>query len=109
MKLHIKGFLLTRLHQLGGMRDQALIELTLNAYSLRGRYAINSLHVALDELSAAGLVVRNEPQLITETVGNILPREALSFYYQLTAFGLARMEDTGLLANDGSAMEEYCA
>lgn len=108
MKLHIKGFLLTRLHQLGGMRDQALINLTLQAYRLQGRYAINSLHVALDELSAAGLVVRNEPQLITDNQGEVLPRESLSFYYQLTPFGLTRMQDTGLLA-DVANMEEYCA
>jgi hypothetical protein len=108
MKLHIKGFLLTRLHQLGGMRDQALINLTLQAYSLQGRYAINSLHVALDELSAAGLVARNEPQLITDSQSDVLPRESLSFYYQLTAFGLTRMQDTGLLAKNGNAMEEYC-
>ena len=109
MKLHIKGFLLTRLYQLGGMRDQVLIDLTLQAYSLQGRYAVNSLHVALDELSAAGLVARNAPQLITENGSDVLAREVLSFYYQLTPFGLTRMEDTGLLSREGGVMEEYCA
>ena len=93
MKLHLKGFLLTQLHQLGGMRDTRLLALTMQTYALTGQFARNSLRIALDELSSAGLVHRQAPELVSEQ-----GQEVLSFHYQLSAFGRQRMHDTGLIA-----------
>lgn len=92
MKLHLKGFLLTQLHHLGGMRDTHLLALTMQSYSLSDQFARNSLRIALDELSSAGLVQRQHPALMSEH-----GQEILSFHYQLSAFGLERMHDTGLI------------
>lgn len=95
MKLHQKGFLLVELSKVGSLWDYELVGMALAEYRLSGKYWINTLRVALEELAAAGLVSRIGEQLDDGShagVGKIL------FNYQLSEFGRSRMRDTGLLA-----------
>ena len=92
MRLHQKGFLLVELSKFNNMWDDELIEKTLNEYEEFGDFREKTLRIALDELSAAGLIKRIESKL--ETVNG---KTKLLFRYQVSAFGLSRMRDTGLL------------
>ena len=92
MKLHQKGFLLVELSKFNNMWDDELIEKTLNEYEEFGDFREKTLRIALDELSAAGLIKRIESKL--ETVND---KTKLLFRYQVSDFGLSRMRDTGLL------------
>ena len=74
------------------MWDDELIEKTLNEYEEFGDFREKTLRIALDELSAAGLIKRIESKL--ETVNG---KTKLLFRYQVSDFGLSRMRDTGLL------------
>ena len=74
------------------MWDDELIEKTLNEYEEFGGFREKTLRIALDELSAAGLIKRIESKL--ETVND---KTKLLFRYQVSDFGLSRMRDTGLL------------
>lgn len=96
MKLHQKGFLLVELSQKKAAWDYELIARALNEYGGSGRYAVNTIRVALDEMAAGGLIERLEEQLDDGThveAGTVL------FRYRLTDFGRERMRDTGLLLN----------
>ena len=92
MKLHQKGFLLVELRKFNNMWDYELIEKTLKEYEESGDFREKTLRIALDELSAAGLIKRIESKL--ETVNG---KTKLLFRYQVSDFGLSRMRDTGLL------------
>ena len=92
MRLHQKGFLLVELRKFNNMWDDELIEKTLNEYEESGDFREKTLRIALDELSAAGLIKRIESKL--ETVND---KTKLLFRYQVSDFGLSRMRDTGLL------------
>ena len=74
------------------MWDDELIEKALNEYEEFGDFREKTLRIALDELSAAGLIKRIESKL--ETINGIAK---LSFKYQVSDFGISRMIDTGLL------------
>lgn len=90
MKLHQKGFLLATLNKQRDLWDSRLIELAFIEYGQAGDYQEKTLRIALDELSAAGLIKRIEHKLDTQT-------KQLLFRYQLTDFGRLRMVDTGLI------------
>jgi DNA-binding transcriptional regulator PaaX len=90
MKLHQKGFLLVALSQQLDLWDYQLIEQVFTEYGQAGSYQEKTLRIALDELSAAGLIKCIEHKLNTVT-------EQLLFRYQLTDFGRLRMLNTGLL------------
>ncbi len=92
MKLHQKGYLLVELSKVTNIWDQVLIKQVLDEYNLTGAYWENNVRVALDELAAAGLIVRIDHKLETLT-----GRPTLHFRYQLSDFGRVRMMDTGLL------------
>ena len=92
MKLHQKGFLLVELSKVESVWDLVLIHKALQEYHLKGEYWENHFRVAFDELAAAGLIKRLEARLVT-----VHSKAVLSFHYQLTEFGRARMLDTGLL------------
>ncbi|AGK57318.1 hypothetical protein HYPDE_28193 [Hyphomicrobium denitrificans 1NES1] len=92
MKLHQKGFLLVELNSVAGLWDEDLIARTLREYGHSGEYWENSIRVALDELAAAGLIIRLQSKL-----KNIRDKPMLTFFYAVTDFGKARMMDTGLL------------
>jgi len=94
MKLHQKAYLLLSLSKADSLWDYELIRNTLSEYGESGPYREKTLNVALDELSAAGLIHRIEEKL--EHSGHP-PR--LHFRYRLSDFGISRMVDTGLLAN----------
>lgn len=92
MRLHQKGFLLVELSKSSNMWDDELIEKTLNEYEVSGDFREKTLRIALDELSAAGLIKRIESKLET-----IEGKEKLLFKYEISDFGISRMRDTGLL------------
>ena len=92
MRLHQKGFLLVELSKFNNMWDDELIKKALNEYEEFGDFREKTLRIALDELSAAGLIKRIESKL--ETINGIAK---LSFKYQVSDFGISRMIDTGLL------------
>lgn len=99
MKLHQKGFLLVELSGAARIWDDDLIAKTMAEYALSGSYWINSIRIALDELAAAGLILRLEAKLDQAT-----PR--VLFCYTLSDFGRARMRDTGLLPKEGKYKHE---
>jgi len=92
MKIHQKGFLLQQLSKSGRIWDVELVARLLDYYSLSGLYWENNTRLALDELSAAGLIKSVDRKLV-DSGG----RTQLIFEYELTAFGRERMLDTGLL------------
>ena len=94
MKLHQKGFLLVELSKVDSSWDYELVSKALAEYKLTGRYWVNTLRVALEELAAAGLVTRIGEQL--DDGSHAGPGKVL-FNYQLSEFGRSRMRDTGLL------------
>ena len=97
MKLHQKGFLLVQLNSVNTLWDEDLIARTLREYGHSGEYWESSIRVALDELTAAGLVIRLHSKL-----KNIRGKPMLTFLYAVTDFGKARMIDTGLLREDAA-------
>ncbi|MEZ0236688.1 MAG: hypothetical protein ACAH06_01370 [Methylophilaceae bacterium] len=94
MKLHQKGFLLVEISKVRSIWDSELIAKALKEYGLTGSYWVNSLCVALDELAAAGLIVRVGSKLDD---GKQLAPGRLLFNWRLSEFGRSRMRDTGLL------------
>ncbi|MEZ0270923.1 MAG: hypothetical protein ACAH18_02415 [Methylophilaceae bacterium] len=94
MKLHQKGFLLVEISKATTIWDSDLITRALKEYGLNGSYWVNSLRVALDELAAAGLIVRIGSRLDD---GKEIAPGALLFHWRLSEFGRTRMRDTGLL------------
>lgn len=92
MKLHQKGFLLVTLSKNNKLWDDELIVQTFIEYNISGDYCEKTLRIALDELSAAGLITRVEEKLEANN-----KQAKLLFRYQLSDFGRARMIDTGLL------------
>ncbi len=94
MKLHQKGYLLLSLSKTDSLWDHELIQKTLNEYGESGSYREKTINVALDELSAAGLIHRVEEKL--ENTGH---QQKLHFRYKLSDFGISRMVDSGLLIN----------
>ena len=74
------------------MWDDELIEKTLNEYEEFGDFREKTLRIALDELSATGLIKRIESKLET-----IEGKVKLLFKYQISDFGISRMRNTGLL------------
>jgi hypothetical protein len=92
MKLHQKGFLLVTLSNVSSMWDDQLIENVCSEYEESSDFIEKTLRIALDELSAAGLINRIESKL--ETVNS---KTQLLFNYKLSDFGKSRMVDTGLL------------
>ena len=94
MKLHQKGFLLVELSHAASLWDQDLIARAMHEYALSGRYWVNSLRIALDELAAAGLILRLDAKL---GHGTNESATTLLFCYSLSDFGHTRMRDTGLM------------
>lgn len=92
MKLHQKGFLLVALSKNNKLWDDELIVQAFIEYNISGDYSEKTLRIALDELSAAGLITRVEERLETN-----IRHAKLLFRYQLSDFGRMRMVDTGLL------------
>lgn len=92
MKLHQKGFLLVELSRAASLWDHELIAKTMSEYALSGNYWVNAIRIALDELAAAGLILRLEAKLDDATA-------KLLFCYALSDFGRTRMRDTGLLTS----------
>lgn len=95
MKLHQKAFLLVEISKASSIWDSDLIAKAMKEYSLSGKYWINTLRVALDELAAAGLIVRVSTRI--DDGKQLLPG-ALLFQWKLSEFGRTRMRDTGLLS-----------
>ena len=95
MKLHQKAFLLVEISKASSIWDSDLIARAMQEYSLSGKYWINTLRVALDELAAAGLIVRVSSRI--DDGKQLLPG-ALLFHWRLSDFGRTRMRDTGLLS-----------
>jgi hypothetical protein len=94
MKIHQKGFLLITLSQVEDIWDYILVERALSEYALSGIDAMNTFYVALNELAAAGLIMRIEEKLVNNPA---VAREArLAFRYKLSDFGRERMLETGL-------------
>jgi hypothetical protein len=58
--------------------------------------AAGSVRVALDELAAGGLILRQGERLLQDAA-----RQRLSFCYALSDFGRQRMRDTGLWTAPG--------
>ncbi len=81
MRLHQKGFLLVELSKSSNMWDDELIEKTLNEYEVSGDFREKTLRIALDELSAAGLIKRIESKLEA-----IEGKEKLLFKYEISDF-----------------------
>lgn len=100
MKLHQKGFLLVELNKLTNIWDYELIVKTLNEYEEFGDFREKTIRIALDELSAAGLIKSIESKL--EMING---KEKLFFKYQVSDFGILRMLDTGLLASIKSEVD----
>jgi hypothetical protein len=94
VKLHQKGFLLVEISKAASIWDSDLISKVLKEYNLSGEYWVNSIRVALDELAAAGLIVRVSSRLDERTP--TVPG-CLRFNWRLSEFGRSRMRDTGLL------------
>lgn len=92
MKLHQKGFLLVELSKSPSMWDYQLLEKVFAEYEQHNDFREKTLRIALDELSAAGLIKCIENKL--DTVNG---KSKLLFNYQLSDFGITRMVDTGLL------------
>ncbi|MGB4811257.1 MAG: hypothetical protein WBP13_02070 [Methylophilaceae bacterium] len=92
IKVHQKGFLLIELSKVTSMWDDDLIDKTLLEYNLIGDYWKKNLRVALDELSAAGVITRIDEKLV-----DINGKSRLFFCYKLSAFGRLRLIDTGLI------------
>jgi DNA-binding transcriptional regulator PaaX len=92
MKLHHKGFLLVTLSKTACMWDYQLINKVFDEYGESGDFIEKTLRIALDELSAAGLITRIENKIEINK-----GKEKLLFKYQLSDFGVSRMVDTGLL------------
>jgi DNA-binding transcriptional regulator PaaX len=92
MKLHQKGFLLVALSKNNTLWDDELIVQAFIEYNIFGDYSEKTIRIALDELSAAGLITRVEEKLEMNK-----QQAKLLFRYQLSDFGRARMIDTGLL------------
>jgi hypothetical protein len=92
MKLHHKGFLLVTICKSEGLWDTQIIEKVFAEYNESGDFKEKTLRIALDELSAAGLIKRTETKL--ETVNG---QAKLLFKYKISDFGISRMVDTGLL------------
>ncbi len=92
MKLHQKGFLLVALSKSNTLWDDELIVQAFIEYNIFGDYSEKTIRIALDELSAAGLITRVEEKLEMNK-----QQAKLLFRYQLSDFGRARMIDTGLL------------
>jgi len=95
MKLHQKGFLLVEISKASSIWDADLISKAMKEYDLSGSYWVNSLRVALDELAAAGLIVRVSSKM---DEGKPTVPGSLRFNWRLSEFGRTRMRDTGLLA-----------
>lgn len=95
MKLHQKAFLLVEISKAASIWDSDLIASAMQEYGLSGKYWINTLRVALDELAAAGLIVRVSTRIDD---GKKLIPGALLFQWKLSEFGRTRMRDTGLLS-----------
>lgn len=94
MKLHQKGFLLVELSKHQSIWDSDLIPKVMEEYKLSGDYWFKSTCVTLDELAAAGLIARIDSRLDD---GLFASKPRVIFKYQLTDFGRARMQSTGLL------------
>jgi hypothetical protein len=99
MKIHQKGFLLIALSRANDSWDDDLVQLAQGEYGLTGSSAINGLYVALNELAAAGLIMRIEEKL----AGRATAQARLSFRYRISEFGRTRMLETGLHADDVSS------
>ena len=74
------------------MWDYQLIKKVFDEYGESGGFREKTLRIALDELSAAGLIKCIENKIETN-----LNQQKLLFKYQLSDFGMSRMVDTGLL------------
>lgn len=92
MKVHQKGFLLLTLSRSGDLWDDELIKRALHEYGESGVFREKTIGIALDELSAAGLIDCIENKL-EDDAGKL----KLHFKYRLSDFGVTRMVDTGLL------------
>lgn len=92
MKLHHKGFLLVELSKTAYMWDYQLIKKVFDEYGESGEFREKTLRIALDELSAAGLI-----KIIQNKIETNSGKEKLLFKYQISDFGVSRMVDTGLL------------
>ncbi|MCX4187084.1 hypothetical protein [Methylophaga sp. OBS4] len=90
MKLHHKGYMLVYLEQHGTLWDKVLIDAAQSEYALSGSYWVKHFSIILDELAAAGLIIREAHRL--DNVSN-----RLMFKYAMSDFGRERMRDTGLL------------
>jgi hypothetical protein len=104
MKMHQKGFLLVELSRVTDMWDYSLIEIAQQEYGLPGSDAANTFHVALNELAAAGLIVRVEEKLVNNPASKDKVRVA--FRYRLSDFGRERMAETGLTTDADCALSE---
>lgn len=96
MKIHQKGFLLIALSQTKDSWDDDLVKLAQAEYNLTGSVAINGLYVALNELAAAGLIVRTQEKLIER----VAVQARVSFCYGVSEFGRTRMLETRLHADN---------
>lgn len=94
MKLHQKGYLLVELNLAVECWDYELVGKALLEYDVSGSHWVNTFRIALDELSAAGLINSTEKQLDD---GSHVGAGKVLFKYQLTEFGRTRMRETGLL------------
>lgn len=94
MKLHQKGFLLASLNKADSAWDYELIPKAMKEYEVSGSRWINTFRVALDEMSAAGLIDCTDKKLDD---GTHVGADKVLFKYQLTEFGRTRMRETGLL------------
>lgn len=104
MKMHQKGFLLVELGHVKDMWDYSLIEIAQQEYALAGNDAVNTFRVALNELAAAGLIVRVEEKLVNDPAS--AGKVRVAFRYRLSDFGRERMLETGLMSDADCALSE---
>lgn len=93
MKLHQKAFLLIEISKVNSILDSDLIEMAMKEYGMSGK-KIHALRVALDELAAAGLIVRVSSRL---NKGKKMLPGALLFHWRISEWGRTRLRDTGIL------------
>lgn len=92
--LHIKGYMLRLLHERGEMWDYDVANEVMDAFGLTGEYWHGTVRLTLTDLFSGGL--------LTEVDTAVNPKRShgrvkILFRFALTEFGVARMEQTGML------------
>ena len=93
--LHIKGWLLQRIDEVGdhGLWDWQLARLVESHYALSGHYWRGVIRLTLVDLHASGVIESVDEAIDSE---GSFGRGRILFRFRLNAFGRQRLLDTGL-------------